>query len=54
MIEVRDVKKSFGTLNVLKGVSFSIDRGEAIAIIGASGGGKSVLLKHVDRADLPR
>jgi phospholipid/cholesterol/gamma-HCH transport system ATP-binding protein len=45
MIELRNVKKSFGALNVLKGVSFSIARGEAITIIGASGGGKSVLLK---------
>jgi phospholipid/cholesterol/gamma-HCH transport system ATP-binding protein len=47
MIEVRNVKKSFGPLNVLAGVNFSIDKGEAVTIIGASGGGKSVLLKHL-------
>jgi phospholipid/cholesterol/gamma-HCH transport system ATP-binding protein len=45
MIEMRNVKKSFGALSVLNGVSFSIASGEAVTIIGASGGGKSVLLK---------
>jgi phospholipid/cholesterol/gamma-HCH transport system ATP-binding protein len=47
MIEVRDLKKSFGPLPVLQGVTFSVEKGEAISIIGVSGGGKSVLLKHV-------
>jgi phospholipid/cholesterol/gamma-HCH transport system ATP-binding protein len=47
MIEVRDVKKSFGALPVLRGVSFSVQKGEALSIIGASGGGKSILLKHL-------
>jgi phospholipid/cholesterol/gamma-HCH transport system ATP-binding protein len=47
IIEVRDVKKNFGSLAVLQGVTFSIEKGEAVTIIGASGGGKSVLLKHL-------
>ena len=47
MIEVRDLKKSFGPLPVLQGVTFSIGKGEAVSIIGVSGGGKSVLLKHL-------
>ncbi len=47
MIEVRDLKKSFGPQPILDGVSFSIDKGEALVIIGRSGGGKSVLLKHI-------
>lgn len=47
MIEVRDLKKSFGSHVVLDGVNFSINKGEAVVIIGASGGGKSVLLKHL-------
>src|SRR5438876_12110517 len=47
MIEVRELKKSFGTHEILEGVSFCIDKGESVVIIGRSGGGKSVLLKHL-------
>lgn len=47
MIEARDLKKSFGSHRVLDGVSFSIEKGESVVIIGASGGGKSILLKHL-------
>ena len=47
MIEVRDVKKSFGSHQVLNGVSLSIEKGESVVIIGASGGGKSILLKNL-------
>jgi phospholipid/cholesterol/gamma-HCH transport system ATP-binding protein len=47
MIEVCDLAKSFGSLPVLQGVSFCIDKGESVVIIGRSGGGKSVLLKHL-------
>ncbi len=47
MIEVRQLTKSFGSNKILDGVSFRIDRGESVVIIGRSGGGKSVLLKHL-------
>ncbi len=47
MIEVRDLKKSFGAHPVLDGVSLQIEKGESVVIIGRSGGGKSVLLKHL-------
>lgn len=47
MIEVRDLKKSFGSHKVLDGVSFRIEPGESVVIIGRSGCGKSVLLKHL-------
>jgi phospholipid/cholesterol/gamma-HCH transport system ATP-binding protein len=47
MIETRQLKKSFGTQLVLDGVDLRIESGESVAIIGRSGGGKSVLLKHL-------
>ena len=47
MIEVRDVRKNFGPQEVLRGVTLCIETGEAVAIIGRSGGGKSILLKHL-------
>jgi phospholipid/cholesterol/gamma-HCH transport system ATP-binding protein len=47
MIEARNLQKSFGAQKVLDGVSFRIENGESVAIIGRSGGGKSVLLKHL-------
>jgi phospholipid/cholesterol/gamma-HCH transport system ATP-binding protein len=47
MIEVRDLKKGFGGNTVLEGVSFQIENGESMVIIGRSGGGKSVLLKLI-------
>jgi phospholipid/cholesterol/gamma-HCH transport system ATP-binding protein len=45
MIEARNLKKHFGRLPVIEGVSFCIDKGDSVVIIGRSGGGKSVLLK---------
>src|SRR5271156_174577 len=47
MIEVRHLQKSFGANKVLDDVSFRIENGESVVIIGRSGGGKSVLLKHL-------
>jgi len=47
MIEARNLVKSFGTQRVLDGVNLRIDPGESVVIIGRSGGGKSVLLKHL-------
>jgi len=47
MIEIRDLHKRFGDLVVLDGISLSIPPGETTAIIGPSGTGKSVLLKHI-------
>src|SRR5437762_11848957 len=47
MIEVRALEKSFGSHQILEGVSFRIEKGESVVIIGRSGGGKSVLLKHL-------
>lgn len=47
MIKLMDVYKSFGKQQVLKGINLEIDQGKTTVIIGRSGGGKSVLLKHI-------
>ena len=48
MIVLRDVHKRFGDLVVLDGVDFEVQRGETMALLGPSGTGKSVLLKHIN------
>lgn len=52
-IEVRDLHKSFGELEVLKGIDFHVDRGEVVCVIGPSGSGKSTLLRCVNRLEEP-
>jgi phospholipid/cholesterol/gamma-HCH transport system ATP-binding protein len=47
VIEVRDLWKSFGATPVLKGISLDIRRGETYVVLGGSGSGKTVLMKHV-------
>ena len=47
MIELKGVYKSFGNNHVLRGVNLKINRGDSVVVIGGSGSGKSVLLKHI-------
>jgi phospholipid/cholesterol/gamma-HCH transport system ATP-binding protein len=47
LIELRHVYKRFGWLEVLNDVSLQIEKGKCLVILGASGSGKSVMLKHI-------
>lgn len=54
ILEVKNLRKSFGEVEVLKGVDFSLEKGQVLAIIGPSGGGKTTLLRCInllERAD---
>jgi len=54
VIESKDITKSYGDLQVLKGVNFTINKGEIVSVVGASGAGKTTLLQilgTLDRAD---
>ncbi|MDG4780914.1 amino acid ABC transporter ATP-binding protein [Micromonospora sp. WMMD961] len=52
-VEIRDLHKSFGTLEVLKGIDFEVGQGEVVCVIGPSGSGKSTLLRCVDLLEEP-
>lgn len=53
MIEVKNIHKSFGTLEVLKGVNLTVKKGEIVSIIGKSGAGKTTLLQIIGTLDKP-
>jgi phospholipid/cholesterol/gamma-HCH transport system ATP-binding protein len=52
-VEVRGLRKSFGELHVLKGINFKVNPGEIFVIMGPSGSGKSVLLRHIIGLETP-
>lgn len=53
ILEVRNIEKHFGRTNVLKDVSFSMEEGNALAIIGSSGSGKTTLLRCLNFLERP-
>jgi lipoprotein-releasing system ATP-binding protein len=53
MIEVNDIRKSFGALEVLKGIDLTIEKGEVVSIVGPSGAGKTTLLQIIGTLDRP-
>ena len=52
-VAIRDLRKRFGPLEVLKGVSMSAADGEVISILGASGSGKSTMLRCINMLEVP-
>ena len=53
MIDIKDITKSFGSLQVLKGIDLHINRGEVVSIVGPSGAGKTTLLQIIGTLDRP-
>ena len=53
MINVENITKSFGSLQVLKGIDLHIDKGEVVSIVGPSGAGKTTLLQIIGTLDRP-
>ena len=53
MIEFRDVHKSFGNLEVLKGIHLKIEKGQVVTLIGPSGSGKSTILRCMNLLERP-
>lgn len=53
MIEIKNIKKSFGDLQVLKGIDLTIEKGEIVSIVGPSGAGKTTLLQIIGTLDKP-
>lgn len=53
VVEIRNVHKKFGNLEVLKGVDFNVDEGEVVCLIGRSGSGKSTLLRCINLLEIP-
>ena len=51
VLEVKDLMKSFGKTKVLKGVSFNLDEGEVLSIIGSSGSGKTTILRCINQLE---
>lgn len=53
VIELRDLRKQFGDHEVLSGINFSVKQGEVVTIIGASGSGKSTMLRCINLLEIP-
>ncbi len=53
ILDVKDIRKTFGRTEVLKGISFSLDKGQVVSVIGSSGSGKTTLLRCLNFLETP-
>ena len=53
ILDVKDIRKTFGKTEVLKGITFSLEQGEALSVIGSSGSGKTTLLRCLNFLETP-
>ncbi len=53
ILDVKDIRKSFGSTEVLKGISFSLEKGQVVSVIGSSGSGKTTLLRCLNFLEVP-
>ena len=53
LLEVKDIRKKFGAVEVLKGVGFSLEEGEVVSVIGSSGSGKTTLMRCLNFLEIP-
>ena len=53
LVQIRDIHKSFGALEVLKGIDFDVNEGQVVTLIGRSGSGKSTLLRCINLLEKP-
>ncbi|MGH3929204.1 MAG: ATP-binding cassette domain-containing protein, partial [Pseudonocardiaceae bacterium] len=53
IVEVRGLRKSFGALEVLRGIDLDVERGQVVCVIGPSGSGKSTLLRCINLLEQP-
>ncbi len=53
ILEVKDIKKNFGNVEILKGISFDMEKGQTLSILGSSGSGKTTLLRCLNFLEIP-
>ena len=53
VIEIKHLAKSFGSLEVLKDINFTVAKGEVVSVIGSSGSGKSTMLRCINLLEMP-
>ena len=53
ILEIKDLKKNFGEREILRGINFSVNKGDVVCVIGPSGSGKSTLIRCINFLETP-